>query len=108
MLTRICPGRTGEGNQGVGVPGTPPNEIVSGTFVQLDLINLTIPPLTNARLGFRASGVQSGDVWEVFGTNSAGTLVDATFIASGTDANFVPDLGTKPDTALTLLAGAGQ
>ncbi|HMD62645.1 MAG TPA: PEP-CTERM sorting domain-containing protein [Stellaceae bacterium] len=84
-----------EGNQGLGLVTTShTNEIVPGTFVQLDLINLTIPPLTSSRLGFRASGVQPGDVWEVFGTNIADTLDGATLIDSGTTASLVPDLGT--------------
>jgi hypothetical protein len=114
-------GKNTPGNMGVGILGTTSanngqtNEIVPGFYVQLDLINLTPPPLieiavafapstplvTSPRVGFQASGVEEGDVWAVFGTNEADIPADilsdsevATFIASGSTADFIPDLGT--------------
>jgi hypothetical protein len=114
-------GKNTPGNMGVGIHGTTSanngqiNEIVPGFYVQLDLINLTPPPpstkitlafapstplVTSPRVGFQASGVEEGDVWAVFGTNEpdipADILFDsevATFIASGSTADFIPDLG---------------
>ncbi|HUC70518.1 MAG TPA: PEP-CTERM sorting domain-containing protein [Stellaceae bacterium] len=84
----------GFADEGVGIAGTAGNEIVPGTFVQLDLIDLTIPPLTSARLGFRASGITSGGEWEVFGTNTADAIDDsATLLLSGTGDGLIPDLG---------------
>jgi hypothetical protein len=115
-------GKNTPGNMGVGILGTTSanngqtNEITPGFYVQLDLINLTPPPpstdrirafapstplVTSPRVGFQASGVEEGDVWAVFGTNTADipadTLSDSeltTFIASGSTADFIPDLGT--------------
>jgi hypothetical protein len=83
-------GKNTEGNQGVGIVGTANNEIVPGKFIQLDLINLTIPPLTSPFLSFRASGLVPGDAWEVFASNTPGELPDAEPILSGTDGNLDP------------------
>ena len=80
-------------DQGVGIAGTQGNEIVPGTFVQLDLINLTLPPLASTDLGFQVSGLTNDPTWEVFGTNTADlptpleTNPEATLILSGTDSN---------------------
>jgi hypothetical protein len=115
-------GKNTPGNTGVGIFGTTSanngqiNEITPGFYVQLDLINLTTPPsfpgpaitlaatvtpptLTSNRVGFQASSVEEGDVWAVFGTNTAdipaaALSVLATFIASGSTGDFIPDLGT--------------
>jgi len=87
----------GFADEGLGIAGTASNEIVPGFFVQLDLINLTIPPLTSARLGFRASGLTTSPAgeWEVFGTNTAGVIDDsAVLLDSGNGDELIPDLGT--------------
>jgi hypothetical protein len=80
-------------DQGLGIAGTQGNEIVPGTFVQLDLIDLTLPPLASTDLGFQVSGLTNDPTWEVFGTNTADlatpleTNPAATLILSGTDSN---------------------
>lgn len=87
----------GFANEGLGIFGTTGNEIVPGTFIQLDLINLTIPPLTSARIGFRASGLTTSPAgeWEVFGTNTAGAIDDsAVLLDSGNGDDLIPDLGS--------------
>jgi hypothetical protein len=84
-------------DEGLGIAGTAGNEIVAGFFVQLDLIDLTIPPLTSARLGFRASGLTTSPAgeWEVFGTNTADVIDDsAVLLDSGDGDALIPDLGT--------------
>jgi hypothetical protein len=110
-------GKNDPGNMGVGILGTTQsngqiNEITPSFYVQLDLINIpppppeieltlapSMPPATSARVGFRASGVDDGDVWAVFGTNTAdiprsAIFDEATFIASGSGDALIPDLGT--------------
>ena len=72
-------------DQGVGITGNFDNLIVAGTFVQLDLSNLIVPPLTP--LTFQASGLTGDPMWEVFGTNTADTLVGATLLLSGMDGS---------------------
>lgn len=78
-------------DQGVGIDGTFDNEIVPGTYVQLDLEFLTIP--AGSDVSIRASGLAGSPTWEVFGTNTANLPIPletnplATLILSGTDDN---------------------
>jgi hypothetical protein len=67
------------------------NEITSGSFIQLDLVNLTMPPLTSLSLSFSADSTTAipptgtgPEAWAIFGSNTSGTL-GATLLASGTD-----------------------
>ncbi|HJU19097.1 MAG TPA: PEP-CTERM sorting domain-containing protein [Stellaceae bacterium] len=79
----------GDSENGLGLAGTPDNEIIAGTFVQLNISNLSVPPLSSTTLSFAANSVQSSssDEWAVYGTNTAGTLSGATLIETGTDQN---------------------
>jgi hypothetical protein len=66
------------------------NLIVPGTFVQLDLIALTLPPLASRDLTFQAGGLTNGAVWEVFGAHmplTPDTLGEADFLMAGTTSS---------------------
>jgi hypothetical protein len=88
----------GTGEQGLGISGgsnNPNNEITGTGFIQLDLVNLTMPPLTQLTLSFQANSVQPPDTWDVRGTNTAGTTAGSTDILSGNNDNLVANLGTN-------------
>jgi hypothetical protein len=71
---------------GLGLTGNannPDNEITPGNFVQLDLNNLKMPPFTSVNMSFSTNSTTGIDAWQVFGTNTAGTLVGATSILTG-------------------------
>jgi hypothetical protein len=71
---------------GLGLTGNannPDNEITPGNFVQLDLLNLKVPPLTSVNMSFMTNSTTGVDAWQVFGTNTAGTLVGATSLLTG-------------------------
>jgi hypothetical protein len=102
----------GAGEQGLGLNNDPSgdHEITPGSFIQLDLSQLHSPPLLSTSLSFEAGSTTSPDVWEVLGTNTAGTLAGATFIDSGTNNNLVSNLpgsiiGTYRYLDVTATAG---
>jgi hypothetical protein len=68
--------------------GTPPaseHEIHVGSgFIQLDLVNLTIPPLTSLSLSFGMDSTTAPDAWQVIGTNTAG-VDSGKSLLTGTD-----------------------
>jgi hypothetical protein len=76
----------GPGEMGLGLTGNannPDNEITPGNFVQLDLVNLTTPPFTSINMSFATNSTTGIDAWQVFGTNTPGTLAGATSILTG-------------------------
>jgi PEP-CTERM motif len=87
----------GTGEQGLGLNNdlSGDHEITHGSFIQLDLAALTDPPLTSTHMSFQSGSTTSGETWQVFGTNTAGSLVGATLIDSGTNENLVADLGAS-------------
>jgi hypothetical protein len=80
----------GTGEQGLGLTGNtsnPSNEITAGNFVQLDLVNLHVPPFTSVNMSFSANSSTGVDSWAVYGSNTAGSFLTANLILSGTDQN---------------------
>jgi hypothetical protein len=65
---------------GLGLTNDPTgeDEITNGSFVQLDISGLTMPPLTDTFMSFAAGSSTSGETWEVIGTNTAGTAGSGT------------------------------
>jgi PEP-CTERM motif len=93
-------------DQGVGIFANFDNLIVAGSYVQLDLSDLTLPPLTSTSVTFQVSALTNDPTWEVFGTDTPDLdptipLEDqgATLILSGTDMN----VDTLPDVIGTYL-----
>ncbi len=84
----------GAGETGLGLTNDPTgdDEITNGSFVQLDLSQLHSPPLLSTTLSFQANSTTGDDVWQVFGTNTPGTLSGATFIDSGDNNNLIAAL----------------
>jgi len=102
----------GTGEQGLGLVNDPAgqHEITVHSFIQLDLSGLHSPPLLSTHMSFQA-GSATGDQWEVFGTNTAGTLTGATFIDSGTNNSLDADLGVAilgTYRYLDVTAGSGN
>src|SRR3974390_500624 len=101
----------GGDENGLGLTGNannPDNEITPGNFVQLDLNNLKMPPFTSVNMSFMTNSTTGIDAWQVFGTNTAGTLVGATSILTGTTEGpqtLVGVLGTFRYLDVTATAG---
>jgi hypothetical protein len=76
----------GTGEEGLGLANDPSgeNEITPGNFVQLDISGLLIPPLSDVTMSFASNSTTGGEEWAVFGTNTAGSMVGATLILTGT------------------------
>jgi len=85
----------GAGEQGLGLANDPSgqHEITPGSFVQLDLSQLHSPPLLSTHLSFQSDSTTNGEIWRVYGTNTAGTLTGATQLDSGNNNDLVADLG---------------
>jgi hypothetical protein len=69
-------GKGGGGDEnGVGLTNdlSGENEIVPGSFVQLDLSNI-LPKLASPNMSFMADSTTTGDTWQVFGSNTSGVL----------------------------------
>jgi PEP-CTERM motif len=87
-------GKTLGGDEhGLGLTNDPvvgEDEITPGSFIQLDINALSVPPLTSLNLSFGTDSSTGTDAWAVFGTNTAGTAgsgvipVGAVSLASGT------------------------
>src|SRR6185437_12639236 len=73
----------GEGGLGRNNDSSGEHEITPGSFIQLSLSQLTLPPLTSTHVSFEASSTQNIEGWRVYGTNTAGTLSGATLLNSG-------------------------
>jgi hypothetical protein len=58
--------------QGIGIAGNCNHEIDTSAFVQLDVSALKAAAVTNAQILF--SSVQQGQSWDVYGSNTLGTL----------------------------------
>lgn len=95
---------SGAGEVGLGLTNDPSGdtEITVGSFIQLDLANplfpLTSPPLLSTHLSFQTNSTTSGEIWQVWGTNTAGTLgsgtiPSGTLVDSGTTETLIADLG---------------
>jgi hypothetical protein len=103
----------GTGEQGVGLTNdtTGDHEITSGSFIQLDLINLAnSSQITNMALSFQAGSTTGTDKWAVYGSNIAGTLISSTQLATGTNNNLIGNLagniiGTYRYLDVTALSG---
>jgi hypothetical protein len=84
----------GPGEMGLGLSNdTTDHEITPGSFIQLSLSQLQLPPLTSTHMSFEANSTTGGEVWRVYGTNTAGSLSGAVLLASGTDNSLDADLG---------------
>ena len=83
------------------------NEITVGSFIQLDLFNI-LPSLTSLTMSFSANSTTSGETWQVWGTNTAGTLGSGT-IPGGTLLDSCTSVGGPGDPceAVRNIAGAG-
>jgi hypothetical protein len=112
-------GKGGGGDEnGVGLTNdlTGDNEIAPGSFIQLDLSNV-LPKLANPNMSFMADSTTAGDTWQVFGSNTPGTLLGGTLLnmCVGTDGpgnaceapnNFnLPGAGSFKFLDVTALAG---
>jgi hypothetical protein len=105
-------GGANSGEQGVGLTNdaTGDNEITSGSFIQLDLINLAdSSQITNMALSFQAGSTTGNDKWAVYGSNAAGKL-STHRLASGTNDNMIGNLagniiGTYRYLDVTALKG---
>jgi hypothetical protein len=94
---------------GMGLTNDPTgeNEISAGHgFIQLDLVNLTIPPLTSLSLSFRADSTTSPDAWQVIATNTAGSDTGTTVLSGADEA--LHTLSTGGDRYLDISATAGN
>jgi hypothetical protein len=59
---------------------------VGNGFIQLDLANLTIPPLTSLTLSFMADSTTAPDAWQVIGANTAGMDSGVVLLSGGDEA----------------------
>ena len=98
-------GKGGGGDEnGVGLTNdlSGENEITPGSFIQLSLANINFAA-NSVNMSFLADSTTTGDTWQVFGSNTAGSL-GATLLAScvGSDGP-----GNPCETLMTL-SGAGN
>jgi hypothetical protein len=94
---------------GMGLTNDPTGEdeiSVGHGFIQLDLVNLTIPPLTSLSLSFMADSTTSPDAWQVIATNTAGSDTGGV-VLSGTD-EALHMLSTDGDRYLDISATEGN
>jgi len=98
-------GKGGGGDEnGVGLTNdlSGENEITPGSFIQLSLANINF--LANSvNMSFLADSTTTGDTWQVFGSNTAGSL-GATLLASCVGS----DGPGNPCEQLTTINGAGN
>jgi hypothetical protein len=98
-------GKGGGGDEnGVGLTNdlSGENEITPGSFIQLSLANINF--LANSvNMSFQADSTTTGDTWQVFGSNTAGSL-GATLLASCVGS----DGPGNPCEQLTTINGAGN
>ena len=86
----------GGDENGLGLANDPQHEIHRGNgFVQLDLSGLRTHVLS-AALTFGTNSTSGGEVWTVYGTNTAGTLAGGTVVATGSNEgdHLLPGLAT--------------
>jgi hypothetical protein len=82
-------GHHGGGQQGVGIAGsagTSSHEITPSTFVQIDLGNVFSKTNVNDRISINLSGRDSGEKYNIYGSNTLGSL--GTLIGTGNNPNF--------------------
>ena len=92
-------------DQGIGIGGLPIEEITPGSFIQLNLSNINFA-INSVNMSFQAMSATNGETWELFGTNTSGTLAGATLLASCTAAPGSDD-GNSCD-AVTTINGLGN
>ena len=78
------------------------NEITPGSFIQLSLANINFAA-NSVNMSFLADSTTTGDTWQVFGSNTAGSL-GATLLASCVGS----DGPGNPCEQLTTINGAGN
>jgi len=103
---------TGAGEQGLGLNNDPSgdHEVTPGSFIQLNLSQLSAPPLLSLSLSLQTGSTTSPDEWAVYGTNTPGTLAGATLIDTGVNDNLISSLpgsilGTYTYLDFTALSG---
>jgi hypothetical protein len=84
----------GTSESGLGLDHFSNNEIVPGTFIQLDISNLTVPPLNQLSMTFQSSSTTGIDEYQIWGTNTFGgslngslSKLNATLLGSGNNQN---------------------
>jgi hypothetical protein len=70
--TKLYGNNRGSDEYGLGINGTAENEIDTGDFVQLDLLNLINLGYQNAQM--TVTSVQSGETYSVYGSNTQGVI----------------------------------
>ncbi len=98
----------GTQEQGLGLQHFSNTEIVPGTFIQLDISNLTVPPLNQLSMTFQSSSTTGIDAYQIWGTNTLGgslngrlSNLNATLLGSGNNQNDI----TLSKSVLTLGGG---
>jgi hypothetical protein len=85
--------QAGAGETGLGLTNdsSGDNEVTPGSFIQIDLNSVT-----NPTIGLSAAGnsVQSGESWEIFGSNTSGTI--GTTVLHGPDTSMNEVTFTNP------------
>lgn len=96
-LTADLWGKHGGGDEnGLGMANDPQHEIHFGNgFVQLDVSNL-FSKVNAATLMFGTNSTSGGEVWKVYGTNTAGSIAGGVVVATGSNEgnHLLPSLGT--------------
>ncbi len=98
--------------RGLGLIGTPHNELQAGPngplhFIQLDLSSIIAAGFINGRIS--VGSVQPGELFQIYGSNQLGMLGTALFanpLGSDSDTEFVaiPDFGTYHYISIAALA----
>jgi hypothetical protein len=85
--------QAGAGETGLGLTNDPSgdNEVTPGSFIQIDLNSVTNPTIALSAAG---NSVQGGESWEIFGSNTSGTI--GTTVLHGPDTSMNEVTFTNP------------
>jgi hypothetical protein len=100
----------GGDEQGLGLTNDPTgdDEITPGSFIQLDLSALTIPPLTSLTLSFAADSTTPPDEWSLFLSNTAGIHPLLPSLTGTTEFPTIESINTTGFRFLDMSAVAGN
>lgn len=74
---------------GLGLQSTSDHNIHPGNFMQINMTQLSAQSLLTLEISVGTqSNDESGDTWDLYGTNTAGTLVGATLLVNTSNVNF--------------------
>lgn len=100
----------GTQEEGLGLANFSSFEIVPGTFIQLDISNLTVPPLNYLTMTFESSSTTGSDAYQVWGTNTVGGSLTG-HLGQNNNAISLGSGNNQNDITLTqnlLIPGDGQ